>query len=176
MKIPGITEKELTAIIEKVANNHDHKTFGFYTKGDIHQEIWIIVLEKLAEFDVKKTKTGNIGKSLEHWLNSVVSKRLINLYRDRFLVPQKYKFDNPNKTGTAHMPHGLDFNYDNVPPSKINLNEFEFEIIEYLVNNLTAFEVKILECVINGEKVSQYYKNKLSKSVKVLLKQYGIKR
>ncbi len=176
LQIEGLTQAEVVEIVEKIARTHNHKTFGFYTKADIHQEIWIIVLEKLPEFQMSRGTTKDVGKSLEHWLNSVVSKRLLNLKRDRYLVPQGYKFDNPNRCGTAHMPHGLDDNYDNVPPSKLGLNEFEYEVIEFLVQNLTAFEVKILESVINGEKISQYYKNKLSKSVKTLLRQYGIKK
>jgi len=62
-------------IIQKIADEHSHKKFGYLTKEDLKNEIWIICLEKLKEFDHSRGE-------LEHFLRVLVKNRLVNRYKD----------------------------------------------------------------------------------------------
>jgi hypothetical protein len=67
-------DKKVFDIISKIADEHSHKTFGYLSKEDLVNEIWIICLERLKFF--KKSK----GK-LEHFLRVSVKNRLINKFK-----------------------------------------------------------------------------------------------
>lgn len=62
-------------LIEKIAKEHCNKTFGYLDKNDLKNEIWVICLEKLHEYDPSRGV-------LEHFLRRAVKTRLINRYKD----------------------------------------------------------------------------------------------
>ena len=58
-------------IIERISNEHCFKTFGYLKEEDLRNEIWIICLEKLSDFNYDRGE-------LEHFLRVSVKNRLIN--------------------------------------------------------------------------------------------------
>lgn len=172
-KIKGLTQEEILEVGEKVARNHSHKVFGYYTNDDIHQEVWIIILDRLNDFDASKVVTTNIKKGLENFLNSVVSKRLINLYRDKYLVPQRHKTDHPGRYGTSHMPNEITDDVEEKTVHSFDWTTMDKELLEYVIEQLTPADVKILEAILNGENISPYYRGKVSRHVKELIAIYG---
>ncbi len=62
-------------IISRISNEHCNKTFGYLDKNDLKNEIFVICLEKLNDFDSSR---GN----LEHFLRVSVKNRLINRFKD----------------------------------------------------------------------------------------------
>lgn len=172
-KIP-LTKTEIYEIITKVATNHENKYFGFYTKEDINHECWLIALNKLPEFEVSKRKNQDIKGALENWLNTILSRRLANFFRDKFVVPTqiKKKESHPsvyNQKKSLFFPSPLEesssiINYDYLS----NNNDF----LKALVINLDPYQVDILDAILSGETVNLYYKNKLFNAVKLFAKEY----
>jgi len=70
----GLTKNEFE-IINKIAQEHSNKVFGYLSKEDLVNEIWVICLENLSGFDPKRG-------SLEHYLRVLVRTRLINKFKD----------------------------------------------------------------------------------------------
>jgi hypothetical protein len=68
-------DKKTFEVINRIAKEHSGKTFGYLNSEDLKNEIWVICLEKLKEFDEDKGK-------LEHFLRSSVKNRLINRFKD----------------------------------------------------------------------------------------------
>jgi hypothetical protein len=64
-------------LIKKIADEHckSNKKFGYLSKTDIKNEIWVICLEKLKDFDSERGQ-------LEHFLRVTVKNRLINKFKD----------------------------------------------------------------------------------------------
>lgn len=62
-------------VINKIANEHCHKTFAFLDEDDLRNEIWVICLEKIDDFEEDRGK-------LEHFLRVTVKNRLINKFKD----------------------------------------------------------------------------------------------
>lgn len=62
-------------LIQKVANEHCHKRFGYFTTDDLKNEIWVICLEAINEFDSTRGE-------LEHFLRVTVKNRLANKFKD----------------------------------------------------------------------------------------------
>lgn len=64
-------------IINKIAKEHSgpKKRFGYFTSEDLFNEIWVICLEQLSQFD------GTRG-DLERFLRVTVKNRLINKYKE----------------------------------------------------------------------------------------------
>lgn len=62
-------------IINKIASEHCHKTFGYLDEDDLKNEIWVICLEQIKEF------TFDRGE-LEHFLRVTVKNRLINRFKE----------------------------------------------------------------------------------------------
>lgn len=71
-------DQETIDIINKIANYHaraaDNRKFGYLKKEDITNEIWVICLEAIQEFDPKYGK-------LEHFLRVVTRNRLANQHK-----------------------------------------------------------------------------------------------
>ena len=66
-----MTEQEVLAVIEKIANRYCHKfKFGYFTAEDIKQEAFIIAVDALDRYDERRP--------LENFLSSHVKNRLIN--------------------------------------------------------------------------------------------------
>lgn len=69
-------------IVNKIANQHCHRTFGYFTEADLRQEIWLICLDKIDTFDPTSGKPNlTYEEKLEHYLRSIVSKRLVNKFK-----------------------------------------------------------------------------------------------
>lgn len=62
-------------IINRISHEHSHKTFGYLDENDLKNEIWIICLEKLKDFDPSRGY-------LEHFLRTSVKNRLVNRFKD----------------------------------------------------------------------------------------------
>ncbi len=69
-----LNEKEFE-IIDRIANEHCKKTFGYLEKNDLKNEIWVICLTAITEFDPIKGK-------LENFLRRTVKTRLINRFKE----------------------------------------------------------------------------------------------
>lgn len=165
--IPNLTEVEIQEVILKVAHNHKNKDFGYFTEEDIIQEASIIALEQLPNFvDTRAAHGKDTKKALESWLNVVLSTRLSNLYRDKFIVPQrdskKRKSHNPSRRQLFN-PGVFDASLD-FPDTTFDF-QFTDELLEVLKSNMTTEELVVLECEINGEILPQYYRNKLKRKI-----------
>lgn len=68
------TQEIIQRIAEEQAISANHKKFGYLKKEDLVNEVWIICLEKLPEFNKE------LGE-LEHWLRVVVSNRIVNKFK-----------------------------------------------------------------------------------------------
>ena len=81
-----MTEQEVLAVIEKIANRYCHKfKFGYFTAEDIKQEAFIIAVDALDRYDETRP--------LENFLSSHVKNRLINFKRDNYCRQQKEDAD-----------------------------------------------------------------------------------
>lgn len=89
---------EVSAVVQNIIRAQARKnTFAEYTVEDIIQEIWVIVLEALEDYDP--------NRSLENFLSVCVKNRLKNLYRDQYHrreppCPSCPYFDKKDKTCT----------------------------------------------------------------------------
>lgn len=68
-------EQKVFDIIERISKDHSHKVFGYLTEDDLRNEIWVIALSKLKDYDYTQGK-------LENWMRRVVKNRLINRFKD----------------------------------------------------------------------------------------------
>jgi len=67
--------QEQQQTIEEIASRQSNNTFGYFTKEDIYQQIWVFCLENIDKFDPKK------GVSLRNYLSIVAKNGMINLYK-----------------------------------------------------------------------------------------------
>lgn len=68
-------KEESYRIIEKIAEEHSKKVFGYLDRDDLRNEIWIICLEKIKDYNPDRGE-------LEHFLRVIVKNRLINRFKD----------------------------------------------------------------------------------------------
>lgn len=170
MTITGLTKEEIYEVISAVAKNHKNKSFECYTPDDIEQEVWVIALQKLPEFELDRTKQTNLKKSLEHWLNKVVSNRLSNFYRDKWTVPNKEHIKNSQ---TLFNPE-IDVQYlEKICNQDSNIfnNLILQENWQLILKNLNEVYFDILDSILNGEDVTPYYKIKLLSKIKTILEE-----
>lgn len=155
----------LNEVITKVAANHRNKGFDIYSAQDIEQEVWIIALKQIGEFDLKKCKCKDIRQSLEHWLNTIVSRRLINLHRDEFLIKKR----NKNKelvptlsisSANIDIDELIEHNYDNI------------DFWDIINQHLTPDELDVLDSVLSNENINSYYKVKLKNKLKEIFQDF----
>jgi len=72
-----IDMSEVNTVVEKIIKTQARKNmFAEYTYEDISQEIWVIVLEALKDYDR--------NRPLENFLRVCVQNRLRNLYRNQY--------------------------------------------------------------------------------------------
>lgn len=155
----------LNRVIQKVAENHRNKSFDIYSSADIEQEVWIIALKKLPEFDIDKCKYADIEKSFEHWLNTVVSNRLKNLHRDEFVIKKR----NKNKEMVATISiSGTDFDLDQLFEHNHNSIDFWDLVNKYF----TEDDFDVLESILSNENINSYYKVKLKNKMKEVFKDF----
>jgi len=149
-------------VISKVAQNHKNKAFAYYTEEDIYQEIWIMALEKLYKFKPNRGKTKNIEKSLEHWLNAVISNQLKNLYRDKYIVPQRIHIGKNNRLLTPADVDSLSEYEEEIDLFSILENK---ELWHMIIDSLSDYDIEVLDSLLSGETVTSYYKNKVLKKI-----------
>lgn len=168
IKIQGLNESEVIEIITMVVKNHKNKVFGIYDQKDIEQEAWIIALEKMGSFNFEKAKQKDIKKAFECWLNAVISNRLANLFRDKYIVPQRsLKSDKSDvdQTKRINLMHPIDISSTSDSNLKTNFVSFDFNEIKDIVDKLDSDNLDILDSILSGEKINCYYRNKLLKSI-----------
>lgn len=164
-----MTHEEQILVIQKVAQNHRNKCFGFFTKEDIEQEVWIIALQKKSEFKPTRGKQKDELKSFEHWLNRVVSNRLKNLYRDKYVVPQQLHKEKPNN---LLSPVSLDKVEEKSRSINLNFLIENKEIQKYLMDNLDHLDLLVFDALLSGETITSYYKTKLYNKITSLLNEF----
>lgn len=178
--IDGLTEDEILEIMQKIAHIHRTKTFDYYTSDDIEQEVFIIILSNIQDFSKERTKNPDEPAALllEKFLNKIVSNRLKNLYRDKFLVKMRALKTDKNDAELQkriNLAHPL--NIDDVSTGHLSETSdivLEEECWKIVLSNLTDEDMEILDCIMGGEKVTQYYKQKLHNSIiKILENNYG---
>lgn len=62
-------------LIEQISKEHSNNTFGYLTKDDLKNEIWVICLDAVKHYNKKRGP-------LENFLRVSVKKRLINKFKD----------------------------------------------------------------------------------------------
>lgn len=164
-----MTHEEKMEIIQKVAKNHRNKEFGYFTKEDIEGEVWLIALKQMHKFDSTRGKHTNEKKSFEHWLNAVIAKRLKNLYRDTYVVPQRLHKGQPNNLLNPIHIDSIQENSHTINFHDIIENK---EIWNYLMLHLNDCDLEVLDSLLSGENIPSYYKLKLANKVKELLNDF----
>jgi hypothetical protein len=169
-----LPQNKIYEIIAKVAKNHENKVFGSYTKDDIRNECWIIALKQLPEFEISKRKNTNVEGALENWLNAILSRRLANFFRDKFVVPLqiKKKDTNPavyNQKKSLFFPATLTSAESVQDFSSLTNDE---EVFHILVEELDPYSLDVMDAILSGEVVNLYYKTKLFAKIKTILKDY----
>ena len=159
-----ISQAEIYEVIGRVAKNHRNKCFGSYTKQDIEQEVWIIALEVLPKFEMDKGTQKDPKRALEYWLNKVMTNKLKNLYRDKFIVPQRL-----HKEGCSNNLLSA-INIDDVGEviSKDNLENIvgSEDLSAKIIDQLSDSDLEILDSLLSGENIPSYYKTKLLRKIK----------
>lgn len=171
IKINGIEEVRVVAICDKVAKNHQSKKFESHTEEDIYQQAWVIILEKIDEFNDKKIKdNNNIEQALENFLNSVVSNRLSNFHRDNYVVKIRKRKSDTKAEHDKRISLSHPTNISEVQ-EKEDSSEHTFlydEHIKTIFPKLSDESFDVLECILSGENVARYYKQKLIQEIKAL--------
>lgn len=173
VKIQGLNKEEIITVINNVVKNHRNKAFSYYTEEDIEQEAWIIALNKLGDFLPARGRNKDIKQSLENFLNTVVSRRLKNLYRDKYVVPQRVlKSDKSpgDQSKRTNLMHPL--NIEEISEDKMKgldpLN-FESDLWHKILKNLNEDLIDILDAMLSGQIIKCYYRNKLLNHIKVIM-------
>ena len=151
--------KKIFNIIDKISREHNKKTFGYLNKDDLKNEIWVICLEMIKEYDKSKGE-------LEHFLRVGVKNRLINRFKDitksvRSPCPRCEFFresGDPDSCKKFHLERELCSKWKNYKMSTdsrnslLNAAEQQYERFsgENLVNNIISSELKnFIESKIN---------------------------
>ncbi len=98
MQMPkGISEEEFLTIVDNIGNMLSQKfSFGYFTKEDIKQEIFIEACKGLSSYDGKRP--------LANFLYIHVKNRLCNLKRNKFERPDKPCLNCPLKAYNLNLP------------------------------------------------------------------------
>lgn len=172
VKPSTLTVQDVQDVIAKVAKNHRDKYFDIYDAEDIEHEVWLICYNILPKFEQSRSKEQSPKKALEHWLNSCVSKRLINFHRDKFVSrPKEFKSDRGVKLYQQKFNLAYPLGLDDVPETCFE-KTLEFYILEKensILPLLSEELIEILESYLSGEVLRPYYKNKLIQAIKELV-------
>jgi hypothetical protein len=173
-------------IIQRISNEHCHKTFGYLDEEDLKNEIWVICLEKLSDY------TPDRGY-LEHFLRVSVKNRLINRFKDitksvRSPCPRCPYFlykENPDcgLYGDNKLQCNKWKNYQLSVESRnslLNASEPQIEretgnnilnrvlgseIKEFIFDNISEEFDHDLNCFLSGRKISKQRIKKLKKEI-----------
>jgi len=176
------SDPKVFEIINKIAESHSGKKFGYLSKDDLKNEIWVICLDKLKDFDYEKGE-------LEHFLRVSVKNRLVNRFKEmtksvRSPCPRCPFFDPEalgecNKFGLNKYGCSKYRNFQLSTDSRnslLNASEQKFErnSTDNILNHVAASELKDkligkinkrfeqdLNRLINGEKLSKQKTKKL---------------
>jgi len=181
-------------IIERIANEHSNKVFGYLDKDDLKNEIWVICLEQIDTYDDSK---GN----LENYLRVLVKNRMINRFKDitksvRPPCPRCPHYDPGNSPSDCaeygHDRHkcskwrnyilsvesrnsllnAMEQQIDREHDSCVINNTMGKELIELAESGLVPSLFQDLKRVMNGNKVSKQRKIRLYSELKKLLISY----
>ena len=170
-----ITEKQLFDVINRVAYIHEHKSFGYLTKEDIHSQVWVIVMQQLRFFDLTRCKGSSVLNSVERWLNTVVKNRLTNFYRDNYLVMDDpflmEKINLINILGLDHIDLEGEKNVKITNHQPLDNSIYE-ELMNFMVSRLTPEIKDIFYDCLSGESVSSYYKSRLATELFPILEEW----
>lgn len=173
-EIPGLNKQQIEQIVNKVAENHKNKSFDCHDSDDIIQEVWYIALKALPSFDINKIKiNNNIEQALENWLNTVVSRRLANFYRDSYSIKQKAKRDDVTAFDTQkriNLNNPIELSLLTTIDIEDKKNYHSITELYKILKDLTAEDYEILDSILSGQKINTYFKNKLIGKIKELLK------
>lgn len=158
-------------MITKVAKIHKGKVFDYHEEDDIEQQVWIIAIEALPKYRQDRTKTKNALLAFESWLNSVVSKRLKNFYRDNYSVKNKEKpndsqFDKDIKNNLSR-PLELSVAETTVGVKNIFL-EVPIEEVEDMLMKLPEDLRQVFLLQKSGINITGYYSTRLKEKMREL--------
>lgn len=161
-------------IIQKVAHNHRRKTFDVHEEEDIYQQVCEIALSVLDKYDLKKIQNSSPEKAFESWLNSLVSNRLANFYRDQYGVKHKPRKNDTEfeKQKRVNLNHPIELNNIDLPDPLNNFSDKEF--FDFLLKTLDYTFVEVMFACMSGENVGSYYRYKLQNKIIESRKQWQL--
>lgn len=164
-----MTKDEMMEVIFKIAENHKNKDFGYFTKEDIKQEVWVIALNALSKYQFERGTQKDEKKAFEHWMNRVVANRLKTLYRDKYIVPQQLHKRSPNNLINLISIEGAQDRAQKIDLTALIENK---ELWTFLIDRLDDLDQEVLESLLSGENIGSYYKMKLHDKIEVLLDEF----
>jgi len=170
--------KQAMPIIEKIAKQSKSKTFAYFEKEDIYQEIYIICINALRHYDPKRGKLIN-------YLRCSVRNRLFNLMRDRYFRPHTQKktlndFDDRINIINA-LPIDLVKHSEKTSPICSSLfgttdpsDQLEQkELLNFILKNIDSEKLSVLKLLMDGKRIRKKQINDLYECVCVLIKEYN---
>lgn len=174
-----ITRQGLIDLIDKVANIHKNKSFGYLTQDDIYGQVWVICLTQLERYDPGKGAGNTTINSIERWLNKVVRNRLANFHRDQYSSVNEV-----HRQSRLNIINCLPIDIVNTSSLKTKIENPNFtdglifeELKDFVVLRLNEIDptgelLLIFESCLNQDNVSAYYKGKLSKEVLKIMQEW----
>lgn len=187
-------DQKVFDIISRISEEHCRKTFGYLDENDLKNEIWLICLEKLEDYNYERGE-------LENFLRVSVKNRLVNRFKDitksvRSPCPRCPFYDpgeSPSDCGKYGDDRHLCKKWNNYQLSIESRNSLlnaseqpgERSGSDNIVNTLSARELKILvsgkidksyehdlQLLVSGGKLSKQRLKKLKKEInRVLVEQ-----
>lgn len=186
-------DQEVFDIINRISAEHSKKVFGYLTEDDLKNEIWVICLDKLNDFD------GDRGK-LEHFLRVSVKNRLINRYKDVAKIVRSpcpkcpfYDLLSPSDCGKFGDSRHLCKKWKKYETSKHSrnclLNSTEqvidrehvddvlghmsnVEIKDFLFENISSGFKRDLQCLFDGYRLNKNRLNKLKNEINKIIEEF----
>lgn len=151
-------------MIEKVVKNHKNKTFDIFSEEDLANEIWIICLNAIESFDTTKVKASNPLQSLENYLNSVLYRRLANLYRNEYgskLKPRSKDTESTHqfRIAAAH-PTSLSADLD-VPMDEDFLDDHNSIVLARLIDEIDLADFELISVHLSNNQIGTSHRQKL---------------
>ena len=172
----NLTYDNIIVTIDKVANIHKHKIFGYMTQEDIYAQATLICIKQLKFYKSEKGKSLDELNCLERWLNHIVKNRLKNFYRDNCCSSDKETKKARSKLAASATPNDPDKdNLEKLVQKNCDIqSNCEFtELSDFIENNLSDSLKEIYKSCLKADPVSTYYKNKLKIRMKDLIKEWN---
>lgn len=170
--------KEAMPIIEDIAKQSRSKAFAYFEKEDIYQEVYIICINALQQYDPNKGKLIN-------YLRCSVRNRLFNLMRDRYFRPHTQKkmfndFDDRINIINA-LPIDLIKHSEKTLPLCSSLfgttdpsEQLEQkELFSFILKNIDNEKLCDLRLLMGGKRLKRKQVNDLYECMKTLIKEYN---